>query len=154
MANLTRETIEKDGRRWPETLYEYELTFNKLTRKRERRAAGDAVHDRPEDGDLLATLDPVGNLTEYHYDADGRLEWTKDPRKLTTRFRVFNDFGSPGEIENPLGQVTYRTYDSRNRLVEELEEPYHRVTRAVYDGFDRPVERVSARRADDGRRGL
>ena len=88
-------------------------------------------------------MDAVGNRTEYHYDADGRLDWTKDPRGFTTRFRAFNDFGSPAEIENPLGQVTHRTYDSRNRLVEERQEPYGRVTRAVYDGFDRPVERVA-----------
>ena len=125
-----------------ETSYQYDPTFNKLTLKKDAEGRETKYTIDPEFGDLLATVDAVGNTTQFHYDADGRMDWTKDPRGFTTQFRDFNDFGSAREIENPLGQITTRDYDSRNRLVEERQEPYGRVTRTEYDGFDRPLERV------------
>jgi RHS repeat-associated protein len=141
-GNLTQETIEKDGVALAETTYAYDPTFNKLTYKKDAEGRETHYTIDPTYGDLLATVDPVSNRTEYHYDADGQLDWTKDPRGFTSHFGSFNDFGSPREIVNALGQVTYRTYDSRNRLVVERQEPYGRETRTVYDGFDRPVENL------------
>src|SRR5262249_62192581 len=125
-----------------ETTYGYDPNFNKLNFKRD--AEGRETHHTIDSttGDLLLTVDAAQNATEYHYDPDGRLESSKDPRGFTTHFRDFNDFGSPREIENPLGQLTHRDYDSRNRLIAEHQEPYGRETRVTYDGLDRPVDTV------------
>ncbi len=141
-GNRTSERITTADLGVVETAYEYHPRFNKPTL--ERDAEGRETHHTIDEttGDVLGTRDPVGNVTENHYDADGRLEWTKDPRGHVTHFRDFNDFGRPREVENALGQVTYLVYDARGRLVEERQEPYGRVKRTVYDGFDRPVEEV------------
>jgi RHS repeat-associated protein len=141
-GNLTLERIEKDGAPLAETVYEYDPQYNKLSYKKDAEGRETKHTIDPATGDLLATLDAVGNRTEFHYDGDGQLEWTKDPRGFTTIFRAFNDFGSPREILNPLNQLTTRSYDSRNRLVEERQEPYGRLARLVYDGHDRPIEQL------------
>ncbi len=141
-GNLTLERIEKAGATLAETLYAYDPQYNKLTYKKDAEGRETTHAIDPATGDLLATVDAVGNRTEFHYDGDGQLDRTKDPRGFTTTFRAFNDFGSPREILNPLGQLTTRSYDSRNRLVEELQEPYGRLARSVYDGHDRPVEQL------------
>jgi len=141
-GNLTSERIEKDAVLLAETAYQYDPSYNKLTYKRDAEGRETTHTIDPTTGDLLATVDPVGNRTEFHYDADGQLDRSTDPRGFTTFFRSFNDFGSPREIVNPLGQLTTRRYDSRNRMVEESQEPYGRLAQVVYDGHDRPVERV------------
>ena len=141
-GNLTSEKIEKDGATLAETTYEYDTEFNKLTYKKDAENRETRYRINATYGDLELVTDAVSNQTEYHYDQDGQLDWTKDPRGYTTRFREFTDFGQAREIQNPLDQITVREYDSRNRLVREEEEPSGRVTRTTYDGFDRPVLRV------------
>ena len=142
-GNLTLERIEKAGaaaRRDDLRTTTRSSTSSPTRRTPEGRETTHTIDSAT--GDLLATVDAVGNRTEFHYDGDGQLDRTKDPRGFTTMFRAFNDFGSPREIENPLGQLTTRSYDSRNRLIEERQEPYGRLARMVYDGYDRPVEQV------------
>ena len=107
------------------------------------RAAGDDLRHRPHDRrrrqDHGRRRQRRPSITTTPTDGS---TGAKDPRGFTTLFRDFNDFGSPREIENPLGQVTSRIYDARNRLIVERQEPFGRETRVVYDGFDRPVERL------------
>ena len=70
-----------------------------------------------------------------------------DPRGHVTTHRNHDSFGNAGEVEDPLGNVTTRTFDLRGRLTQQADTMGHE-TRQAWDGLDRLVRatRVGGRR--------
>jgi RHS repeat-associated protein len=132
------------------TEYAYHGRFNKLTRKKDaaERITTHAVDD--DSGDLLATVDAVGNRTAYAWDEHGRLRAVTDPRGYVTAHRSHDSFGNAREVEDPLGNVTTRTFDGRGRLTAQS-DTMGRETRQEWDGLDRLVRvtRVAGGESDD-----
>ena len=132
------------------TEYRYDTRFNKLEWKKDAEDRETTYTIDPDDGDLLETIDAVGNHTTYGYDDHGRLDSVTDPRKFVTDHRGWDSFGNPTEIEDPLGNVTTRTFDLRGRL-ERQSDTMARETRQTCDGLDRVVRtvRVAGGASDD-----
>jgi RHS repeat-associated protein len=140
-GNLTLERIQTSDLGPVVTEYRYDTRFNKLTWKKdaEGRETNYAIHSTT--GDLLETLDPVGNRTRYGYDEHGRLQEVTDPRGYVTKHRAWDSFGNAGEVEDPLGNVTTRTFDLRGRLGRQA-DTMGRETSQTWDGLDRLVRSV------------
>jgi RHS repeat-associated protein len=92
-------------------------------------------------------VDAVGNRTAYAYDDEGRLLSVTAPRGRATTHTAHDSFGNAGEITDPLGNVTSRTYDGRGRLRRQADTLGHE-TQETWDGLDRLVR--TARTAGTG----
>ena len=118
------------------TSYDYDPRSSKLTSKRDPDGRT-TVYDIDEvTGDLLSVTDGAGNVTEYKYDAQGRLTTTISPRKYETIHSNHDSFGNWRTARDPEGITTTRTFDARGRLVEE-KDTLGRRRRLTYDGLDR-----------------
>jgi YD repeat-containing protein len=133
-----------------ETEYRYDTRFNKLEWKKDAEGRETNYTIDPDSSDLLETIDAVGNHTTYGYDDRGRLDSVTDPRRFITDHRGWDSFGNPTEIEDPLGNITRRTFDLRGRLRLQT-DTLGRQTSQDWDGLDRLVEtrRVAGGDSDD-----
>jgi RHS repeat-associated protein len=149
-GNLTLERILTADLGPVVTEYRYDPRFNKLTWKKDAEGRETTYAIDPATGDLVETVDAVSNRTRYDYDEHGRLETVTDPRSSVTRHRAWDSFGNPGEVEDPLGNVTSRTYDLRGRLRLQS-DTMGRQTSQTWDGLDRLVrtQRVAGGASDD-----
>ncbi len=136
------------GRSSPST--RYDERFNKLTYKKDAEGRETSYTIDSASGDLLATVDAVLNRTAYTYDDHGRLLTVTDPRRHVTLHRNHDSFGNPTEVEDPLGNVTTRSFDPRGRLTRQSDTT-GRETRQAWDGLDRLVRvtRVAGGDSDD-----
>ena len=118
--------------------------------RRTPRAGRRATRSTRRSGDLLAVVDAVLNRTSYAYDDHGRLLTVTDPRRHVTLHRNHDSFGNPTEVEDPLGNVTTRSFDLRGRLTRQSDTMGHE-TRQAWDGLDRLVRvtRVAGGDSDD-----
>jgi RHS repeat-associated protein len=149
-GNLTRERIVTSDLGEVVTEYAYDPRFNKLTHKRDAEGRETRYTIDAGTGDLRAVVDAVGNRTSYGYDEHGRLVSVTDPRGHTSVHRGHDSFGNPGEVEDPLGNLTTREHDLRGRLTRQA-DTMGRETRQVWDGLDRVarVVRVAGGTSDD-----
>jgi YD repeat-containing protein len=137
-GNLTLERVLTADLGPVVTEYRYDPRFNKLTYKKDAEGRETSYTIDPATGDLLETVDAVANKTRYDYDEHGRLETVTDPRNSVTQHRAWDSFGNAGEVEDPLGNVTTRTFDLRGRLRVQSDTA-GRQTSQAWDGLDRLV---------------
>jgi RHS repeat-associated protein len=132
------------------TEYRYDTRFNKLEWKKDAQLRETTYTIDTETGDLVETVDAVGNRTRYGYDEHGRLQTVTDPRTYVTQHRAWDSFGNAGQVEDPLGNVTTRTFDLRGRLRHQSDTLGRQTTRD-WDGLDRLVRtrRVAGGASDD-----
>jgi RHS repeat-associated protein len=149
-GNLTQERVLASDPGPAVTEYRYDERFNKLTYKKDAEGRETSYAIDPASGDLLATVDAVLNRTSYAYDDHGRLLSATDPRRHVTLHRGHDSFGNPTEVEDPLGNVTTRSFDLRGRLTRQSDTVGHE-TRQAWDGLDRLVRttRVAGGASDD-----
>ena len=115
-------------------------------------------------GNVIETIDPLGNATIYNYDALNRQVSATDPLGRTTT-TVYDADDNVIETIDPLGFATTYTYDALNRQTG-VEQPDGGITTTVYDAdgqrdrdhrpagsHDAPlVRRPQSPGHDDGRR--
>ena len=89
-------------------------------------------------------------MTRFTYDASGNVTSAVDPLGNTTSYSNFTTNGDAQTITAPLGNVTTRTYGSKNELLTETVAGDDQVgtgqshtTRYVYDTNDRLAFTVS-----------
>ena len=74
-----------------------------------------------------------GQITSYHYDANGRLAQITDASGGTTQLG-YDRRGNLIQRSDPLGQSTWFGYDPLNRLTSVV-DPRGKTTSYVYDGL-------------------
>src|SRR5262249_8780324 len=72
-------------------------------------------------GNLLATIDALGDETAYTYNATGngrgQLATVVDSRNDPTQYTAYDRYGNPTTIIDPVGNQTAQTFDARSRLM-------------------------------------
>ena len=82
-------------------------------------------------GDLLTSIrDPLGNVTQYAYDARGNQTQITDPAGNITQ-KVYYADGSLAQVTDPAGKVTTFQYDTNGNLVSTT-DPLGNVTQQVW----------------------
>ncbi len=108
-------------------------------------------------GNLLATIDAVGDVTQYQYFTGssqynvgagygpGDLMQEIDPKGYVTLYENYDAYGNAGKIfaqtTGMQGITTTQTFDSRSRMTSQEDTFKHHVD-DVYDGLDRVVREV------------
>jgi RHS repeat-associated protein len=64
--------------------------------------------------------DPMGNITQYAYDANGNVTRVTAPSGSTVEFSYFNAFSQPGKIKDANGNYTLLKYDANGNMVERI----------------------------------
>ncbi|HSV72424.1 MAG TPA: DUF6531 domain-containing protein [Chthonomonadales bacterium] len=104
---------------------------------------------------LTSLLDPLGNLTQYAYDAAGNLTLTTDPLGNATHNAYYPD-GSVAQTIDPAGKATLYQYDANGNLASVADplgniesqswantrlvsrtDPRNRTTQYAYDAWGR-----------------
>ncbi len=98
----------------------------------------DAPSPNGSTGNLLATIDAVGNITQFAYKPNGDLDFTVDPRGQVTEYVSYDAFGNATMIEDAEGNVTARVYDNRSRMELTFGSFGHHIQRQ-YDNLDRVI---------------
>ena len=86
-------------------------------------------------GRLLTTTDPLGHVTTNHYDAVGKLDWTKDANNHQTSYS-YDAAGRILTVTAPDGGVTTYTYDGNGNLKTRKDDNQH-TTSYGYDDAGR-----------------
>ncbi|MDP3139664.1 MAG: DUF6531 domain-containing protein, partial [Burkholderiaceae bacterium] len=74
--------------------------------------------DGPDRFNLMASVDPRGNRTEYEYDTVGNLRLTRHPSGRTMERSHFNAYGQPGKIKDARGLYALFRYDAKGNLLD------------------------------------
>jgi RHS repeat-associated protein len=82
-------------------------------------------------GEVLTSIDPVGNVTANTYDAKGNLVMVTSPTQSVTRF-AYDGKGELIQITNPLGNVTTLAYYPTG-LVQSITDAQNSTTSYSYD---------------------
>ncbi|MEW6365510.1 MAG: RHS repeat-associated core domain-containing protein [Acidobacteriota bacterium] len=110
--------------------YTYEPAFDKVATSTDL-GGHTRSYSYSEKGDLISTLDPLGNATNMGYDEKGRLAWIRDAEGAITRFE-YDERGNRTKIMDALGRITTMTYDAAGNMTS-LTDPGGKVTRWEYD---------------------
>jgi RHS repeat-associated protein len=103
------------------TLYEYEPTYNRLTK----------------------ITDPLNQVTRFTYDSRGNVLSTTDPLNHTITI-TYNQFGQPISVTDPLSNVTVLEYDIDGNPVTTTDQLGNR-TQRTYDAVSRLITVTNAR---------
>lgn len=128
------------------THYDYNLRFNKVTKKIDVEG-NDTVYDvDPVTGNLMSVkTDPKDgsgpSITSYTYYANGLLKTVTDPNGNATRYPEYDVYGNPQKISDSFGNITTNIYDSRSRLIDSS-DTVGRHSAFAFDGLDRPTSVV------------
>ncbi|WP_285416606.1 RHS repeat protein [Pseudomonas sp. efr-133-TYG-5] len=119
------------------TSYEYRNGFL------HSRSRGDAVwtYRRNAQGDITEAVDPDGQVTHYHFDAQGRLLSIRYPDSGRHVF-VWNDLGQLIEESLPDGGGRRFSYDALGRRITAQDE-HGAITRHVWDAVGRLIQTTS-----------
>jgi RHS repeat-associated protein len=120
------------------TIRRFEYTGDSLLQKLIDEAEAEFQHEYDQRGNIIATIDALGNRHEYSYNEFGDLEKAVDPLGGETKFK-WNERGQITELATPLGAATSYGYDERGRLVW-ISDPLGHTTRYAYDALDRLVQ--------------
>ncbi len=103
-------------------------------------------------GNLLATIDAMGDTTTYQYATvgayngaygPGDLMSVTDPRGNKTQYLQYDAYGDAMVIEDAAGNYTTQTFDVRSRMISQTvyggQSSAHSTTVYVYDGLDRVI---------------
>jgi RHS repeat-associated protein len=135
-GNLTEEDIATTDHGTVTTKYEYDPTFNKLSKKID--AEGHVTHyNIGTQGDLMQEIDAANNTTSYTYGNGGLLQSKTAPGGTTT-YDAYDTFGNPMVITDAERITTFRSSDARGRITTESDSQGH-VRTLKYDAFDRVV---------------
>jgi len=91
-------------------------------------------------GDLTATIDPLGNVAAFAYDQMSRLVSQTDPRGKTTTFE-YDALDRVLSVVSPLGGTTGFSYDPDANLLAVI-DPRGNMVRYEYDPLNRPARRT------------
>ena len=69
----------------------------------------------------IAEVDPLGNRTEYGYNANGAIVSVKDAKNNISRME-YDAIGMPIKTINPDGTYKIKVYDNLSRIVQEIDE--------------------------------
>jgi len=64
--------------------------------------------------------DPMGNITQYAYDANGNVTRVTAPSGSTVEYSYFNAFSQPGKIKDANGNYTLLKYDANGNMVQRI----------------------------------
>jgi RHS repeat-associated protein len=92
------------------------------------------------DGEVTATIDPLGKTTTTLYDADGEVTATIDPRGYTTT-TLYDADGEVTAIIDPDGNLTTRLYDADGEVTATIDPLGHRST-TMYDADGEVIETI------------
>ena len=146
-ANLIKEIIETAELGEVITEFNYDPIFNKMTRKVDAEGRETLFEIDPANGNLLTVTDAELNVTTFEYVPDtGDLELQQGPRDgMVTEF-VYDPFGNPETVTDPLSNVTTNVYDERSRLRSSSDT----FGRSMTQDFDE-LDRVETMRRTDGK---
>jgi RHS repeat-associated protein len=111
----------------------------------------------PGNGNLVELTDPEGDVTQFGYDSEARLEAIIDPLNHTTRL-AYNDRGEVIRITDALGNQVSLERDTVGRIVASVDALGYR-SETGYNGLDQVTQIKDAlggltRLAYDGRNNL
>jgi RHS repeat-associated protein len=95
-----------------------------------------------EVGNLIATVDPIGNRTLRFYDAVSRLIALVDARGKGTQF-TYDNLNRVMQVQDAINEITSFTYDPNGNLLTVTDAKNH-VTTYTYDNMDRLATRKDA----------
>ena len=127
------------------TTYEYDKKDNLIATTLPPNAQGERATTRYEHdqfGNVVKTIDPLGNETKQEYDQFSRLHKTIDALNNET-VNTFDDLGRLIARTDALGHVTSSEYDANGRLVKTI-DALENETEYVYDAAGRRIAKIDA----------
>jgi len=100
------------------------------------------IYAYDQDDNLIASTDPLGQVTRYTYNDDKRRLSMTDPLGRVTRW-TYNDAGDLDSKTTPDGYAIKKLYDARHRITQVTDAVGH-VTRYEYDAAGHMIEVTDA----------
>lgn len=129
--------------------FRYETSFNKLTEMTDPANRTFYYAVDPANGNRTAITDPLGQVTEFHYEADGFQDWSRDPDgRLTTYARAWNpsDLAAYRTITTTVVGFKHTPLDIETIAVEDVVgnarltiDGEGFATRQTFDAMNRPT---------------
>jgi RHS repeat-associated protein len=120
------------------TTRRFEYAGDSLPQKLIDETGAEFTHEHDDSGNIIATIDALGNRRECRYNQAGDLAQAIDPLGGVTKFE-WNGRGQLIELTTPLGAATRYSYDERGRLTS-VNDPLGNATRYAYDSLDRLMQ--------------
>lgn len=120
------------------TLFEYEPTFNRVTKITDALNHITRGTYDPANGNLLSVIDPLTHATTITYNQFGQPISVTDALNHTTTFE-YNEVGDLIATVDPLGNRTLRFYDGVSRLIA-IVDARGKGTQFTYDHLNRVTQ--------------
>jgi RHS repeat-associated protein len=137
-GNVTS-TIDPQGN---STIFEYEPTFNQVTKITDALNQVTRFTYDPATGNLLTATDPLNHTTTIVYNAFGQPTSVTDPLNQTTTI-TYNAVGNLETVTDSLGNRSQRLYDVASRLTA-LIDPRGKTTQFAYDPLNQVTQITDA----------
>ncbi|MDX1253449.1 MAG: type IV secretion protein Rhs [Gammaproteobacteria bacterium] len=78
------------------------------------------TYDTANPFNRLSKTDPMGNKTQYAYDANGNVTQITNPSSGTVAFSYFTAFNQPGKVKDARGNYALYKYDATGNLLQDI----------------------------------